>query len=403
MSLPLDLLPHILGFLDASDLETCTLVTVSFHRIARWLLFTHLVLGPYTWKAKATFLEDKGIELRPHVKKITLEINEDDGTSYATMELNAQPLLALLGLLGGPQLDALRIQSVEDCSWDTFPDSFLDTLTTKIFPFIRSLDLNKVAVIPLLTTLSHCLHLQSLSLSGMEYIIGISESGSENEEIIPWNLPRVTSLQVNIFGIEDFGDEDAGPTSLKQYILLAGSGIRSLHLGLCGTRDFPLKWDFLRPFHDLRNSLIHLSFGSHLYETVVTQYEKLGMDPSIRLEFSIFSQLQSISFTTPHAASPTGWEPWWRCLTQSFDYPQNTLKVLRFYLHSTYCPEFVSTNPLDNMAEETKFEIHIVACGDIDGAGFVETARAFRMNLPSWDAAAKLKISVGESGGEESP
>ncbi|KAH8834596.1 hypothetical protein DL96DRAFT_1810838 [Flagelloscypha sp. PMI_526] len=313
------------------------------------------------------------------------------------MDLEDQLLHSLLETLG-PQLDAFCIQSVDDCNWDEFPDSFLDIFTTQVMPRIRSLDLNRIILIPLLATLRHCPHLQSLSLSERNYIIGASESGTGTGDIVPYTLPRVTSLEVEIFGLEDFEDDQGAPTSLKQLILLSGASIRSLYLGMCSSMYFPLKWEFLYPFHDLRNSLAHLAFGSHLYESVVFQFNNSTKDRDMGLDFWMFPQLQSISILIPIHTSPTGWGPWSRCLAQSLDYPhQAKLRILKFILLSNYYPvPASSTNPLDHMAKAVKFKIHVVTCGDLDEAVFAETAQAFRMDLPSWDADEKLEFWMGE-------
>ncbi|KAH8798755.1 hypothetical protein DL96DRAFT_1720351 [Flagelloscypha sp. PMI_526] len=210
------------------------------------------------------------------------------------------------------------------------------------------------------------------------------------------SLPRVSSLVLDVFGEEDFDDSDTGegPRSLKRFIHLAGASIHPLRFVRSDSKYFPLAWDFLHPFRGLRNSLFHLTFGAQLYETVVSDFGNSDMHPTARLDFGIFPRPQSISFSIPEGESSTGWEVWSIFLTQSFDYPlQPTLRTLTFFLHSGFCPNAVfSPSSLDGLAEKVDFGIDVITCGGFNVSTFSMTAQAFRIDLPSWDGAGKLKI-----------
>ncbi|KAH8834603.1 hypothetical protein DL96DRAFT_1757420, partial [Flagelloscypha sp. PMI_526] len=396
MSLPLDLVPPILGLLADPDLEKCMRVTVTFRRIALRLLFTHLVLYPRTCWSKCTFLlGEEGVELRPLVKKITLI--ESHNLSLTGMDMYSPLLPSVLELVGS-QLDAFYFQSTQGISWEDFPSPLLEAVTNHVLPHVHDLELNQVDLIPLLTTLTHCPHLQKLSLGSQNWNISMSEGDNNNDDEIGLQLPRMTSLVLNTFSQRDFGDGRRGPTSLKRFLLLTGSSIRSLTLNRLNDEDFPLKWDFLRPFVDLRNSLFHLSFGPHFYQTVVDLIDFSNIEPRAKLNFGMFSQLQSISFSISEYPRRGGWEAWSKTLAQSLCYhPQPKLNVLRFTVPSKYYPKPASlTNPLDDLAEGAKYEMHIVICGKFYEASFDRAVLAFRKDMPSWDEAGKLKFWVRE-------
>ncbi|KAH8798753.1 hypothetical protein DL96DRAFT_1564800 [Flagelloscypha sp. PMI_526] len=329
---------------------------------------------------------------------------------------DAQLILHLVELVGD-RLDAFCIQSVDDFGWDQFPDSFISLIAVKVLPHIHSLELIRIMRIPLLATLRHCTHLQTVRLGAMSYLIAPSEGDGHDKETLEFGIPLVSSLVVDVFGKEDFGDDREGPTSLKRLILLVGASICSLTLSWCCDPQFPFEWDFLHPFRDLRHSLLHLSFGTHLYETIrqlvsfpilffhlflnyaiVDHMTEPDIKHQTKLDFGIFSHLQSITFSIPKGASPAGWELFSICFAQSLNCsPRTPLITLNFVLHSIYYPEHASsTSLLDNLVQNGNFDIHVVARGGLDGHGFADITEAFRMDLPSWDDAGKLKFWFGE-------
>ncbi|KAH8834598.1 hypothetical protein DL96DRAFT_498303 [Flagelloscypha sp. PMI_526] len=284
--------------------------------------------------------------------------------SLSGIDMYSLLLPSLLELVGS-QLDAFYFQATYDHNWEDFPRSFLDAITTHVLPHVYDLELSQVDQIPLLTILMQCPHLQTLSLSGGGWNIGTSEEGNNNNDLLRLRLPRLTSIVFGNIGEDDFGDDGERPTSLRRFLLLTGSSIRSLTLDRFSDEDFPLKWDFLRPFCDLRSSLLHLSFGPHLYETVVNLIAFSNIEPRAKLNFGMFSQLESISFSTSEYPRRGGSETWSKTLAQSLGYhPQPKLKILRFTVPSKYYTNLISwTHPLDDLAGEANYEMHIVICG----------------------------------------
>ncbi|KAH8834667.1 hypothetical protein DL96DRAFT_1581240 [Flagelloscypha sp. PMI_526] len=383
MSLPLDLLPNIMGSLDITDLESCSLVAASFRKIARPLLFAHVTLCNGTWKPKCTFLlSDPGVVYHRHVKKLSLQI---DG--MPSLDMDEEIPLSLTSVLEmlAPYLEAFCLHSTVDFGWEKLNSSFLDVIIRVIMPRIRSLELLRIMQIPVLTTLKNCPHLQHLHLSATDYIIGKPENYVEIKDLYDWNLPKATSIEIDVFGEEDFGDV----SSLQPYIRYAGAKIRAFKLGKSCNRHFPLSWDFLRPFEEMRNSIHHLSFGSHLFSTVV---EHCSTDSYVTLDLDMFSHLHSITFEVSSDSNPIDWPLWFGCLAQSFQHPQHSmLTTLMFTLSDSSAPDFGPTlNPFNSLAEQCGFEVRFVlrSCGH--GESFAEIVSAFRQALPSWETAGRL-------------
>ncbi|KAH8798754.1 hypothetical protein DL96DRAFT_1638642 [Flagelloscypha sp. PMI_526] len=387
MSLPLDLLSPILESLENSDLEACTLVAVAFHRVARQLLFAHIVLCSDTWRAKCAFaLDSRGVELRRSARKVTLII---DGIPILKSESDLPRLLQLFFEEIGPCLDAFRVQTSSELWWRTFHHSFREIITSTM-PHIRSLEVLGVSQIPLVKTLSYFPHLRRLSLKSEDFIIGIPEDLA-NDDILRSSVPKIASLSVAGFTDQDFEES----TSLTQFMLLATPQIHCLTLDQSSTNHYPLYWDFLQAF---TSSLYHISFGKDLYRTVVPKFWNYTLDELSSEKIHRFSQLQSVTISIPHDASPEEWEPWWPQIAQGIQNLRNlyflpSLNALRFVLPSSFALGNVSSASLPSLSElvvHSSFEIHIViSCPATD---FPQMANDFRTCLPSWDAAGRLKF-----------
>ncbi|KAH8834626.1 hypothetical protein DL96DRAFT_1581130 [Flagelloscypha sp. PMI_526] len=389
MSLPLDLLPLILGYLDRQDLEKCCRVTVAFRHIARPLLFSHVILWSSTWKAKCSFLLGETSERRlSHIKKVTIRI---DGIPGLTKEGKFQPLIQSFLRTVGPQLDAFCIHADSDRHWKKLHPSFRNDICDTILPHIHTFELVKIVQIRLLTVLSHCPKLQVLRLGSTDYVIGKSEDEIKKEDLVELGLPRMTSLVMDDFGREDL----RGSTSLARYLVFRGNEIRNLTLSRYCEEDFALALDFLIPFDELRNSLLHIFFGTHLYETVVRrplpELDLLGL--------GIFPRVQTITFTAPVDASPGEWDHWWTYIAQTLDQPEivdciRSLKTMKMVLQSRNPPDDKPLSVINELTSKVDFEIHIMGSGISVAQNFSEIARAFRTCLPSWDQAGKLKFWV---------
>ncbi|KAH8834607.1 hypothetical protein DL96DRAFT_1581070 [Flagelloscypha sp. PMI_526] len=387
MSLPLDLLPNILGSLDAADLEACTLVAFSFRRIARQFLFTHLVLCARTWEAKCSFLrEELGSEFRRKVTKITLKIEELP--VLAKVHKVPRPLLLLLQEVGS-QLDMFCIEAEREISWDILHPSIREVVVN-FLPYIRSLELFGINQIPLLTVLVHFPHLQRLSLQADLAIIGKMDQNDHEENALELSLPGVTSISVNVFAEEDFEK----PNSSLAHIL-TGPNIRSVMLVRSCDDDFLISWDAVELF---AHQLHHLSLGAQFYHTVVNEFSTTPTTATRFLDFGLLSQLQSITFTIPDGVRPAEWKPWSNGISRLIMNDENglylpSLVTLKFILPSNLTPGKDSSTNLDDIATKSSFEIHIIArSGPSDRGSFFEMVRAFQACLPSWIKAGRLKF-----------
>ncbi|KAH8834630.1 hypothetical protein DL96DRAFT_1581142 [Flagelloscypha sp. PMI_526] len=389
MSLPLDLLPPILEFLDVWDLEQCCLVAVAFHQIARPLCFSHVILCSTTWKSKCTFLlRERGEDLRSHIKKVTMRIEGIPGLSQND---EFEPLIQSLLKTVGPQLNAFCIQTNTDYYWRELLPSFRELIHTGTMSRVRSLELLGITQIRLLTALSRMSHIKSLRLGSTDYVIGKPEEDITKENLEILSLPCLTSLAMDTFGEEDFGQT----TSLARYLAVHGEYIQYLRFGRFCDEDFPLTLSFLSPFVGLRNSVVHLSFGTHLYETAVRQHptEFKGLD------FGLFARLQTLTFTTPVNSSPSDWRYWWTYISKSLNYPTaverlRSLKTMKVVLLSRNPPDENPSSAINELVTKFDFEIHIMGSGDRIRQNFLEIARTFRVCLPLWEEAGKLKFWV---------
>ncbi|KAH8834640.1 hypothetical protein DL96DRAFT_1581177 [Flagelloscypha sp. PMI_526] len=145
----------------------------------------------------------------------------------------------------------------------------------------------------------------------------------------------------------------------------------------------------------LRRSVVHLSLGTHLYETAVRQ------NPMVTeaLIFGLFDRLHSITFTAPVDASPGGWSSWWTYISDGLDYPLDMdplipLKTMRMVLLSRDPPSENPSSTINALASRFDFEIHIIGSGGRVRQNFVEITSAFRASLPRWEEAGKLKFWV---------
>ncbi|KAH8834606.1 hypothetical protein DL96DRAFT_1581067 [Flagelloscypha sp. PMI_526] len=384
MSLPLDLLPNILRSLDNSDLKICILVSNSFRHIALPLFLAHVTLCSQTWKKKCAFLlGEAGITLRSNIRKITVKIDE---IPILSRDSEFPSLLRLVLREIGPRLDALCIRSKDERSWNELHPAFLKVVVASM-PQIRSLELPGICNIPLLTALSPFPLLQRLYLKSEHFIITIRDYNFDIDALP--SLPKVTFLSVDSFVQEDFSRYN----SLGRYILAAGSEIQSIDLVQFCDDEFPLNWDFLEPY---TGSLLHLSLGTHLYETVVKRLFGRDILEDDIVNFHILPKLQSITFYIPTNASPQDWRLWSSWITRNMenitDNPLPSLEKLIFILKSGIAPDADSSTTLDDLAVRSSFEIHmIISC---PAASFSRSATAVRSCLPSWDVTGRLKCWI---------
>ncbi|KAH8834605.1 hypothetical protein DL96DRAFT_1581066 [Flagelloscypha sp. PMI_526] len=283
----------------------------------------------------------------------------------------------------GPQLDAFCIETLVEHAWEQLHPTFRNTFRINMLR-IRSLELLGISQTPLLKLLSHFPFLERLSLRADEFIIGAREDDVEVEELL--SLPNASSILIDGFVEDDFAEW----TSLSRYMLAAASEMESLILVRSTSDEFPVDWYFLEPY---TSSLHHLSFSTHLYQTIVKRdaHQRRGYHSSPELD--IFPQLRSITFSIPNDASPLDWEAWSNWVARTMDNPIDALPFLtnlKFILQSTLVPSSASSTTLDELATSSNFEIHIIVTCPV--AGFSETVSAFRGCLPSWDAVGRLKF-----------
>ncbi|KAH8834594.1 hypothetical protein DL96DRAFT_1810836 [Flagelloscypha sp. PMI_526] len=352
MALPLDILPHILGSLDNSDLENCVLVGAAFHSISRQPLFTHLTLCPRTRRTKCAFiLGEGGIQPRQYIRKITVTIPETPTSTEDSVFLSS---LRLVLQKIGPQLEAFCLQAQHERIWKQLQLVFRDIIPSTM-PHLLSLEFLGVSEIPLLATLNHFPLLQKLSLKAESYLIG--SRGDDTDPDAFSSLPQVSSIIIDGFVQDDF----RGTNSLVRYIK-ARREIRSLTLAhFCGD-EFPLNWYFLEPS---TSSLHHLNLGTDLYQTVVSRPLDNDTKEVETLKFSMLPHLQSITFTIPKSASPQEWQLWSSWLARSMENPSDSSPLplprqLKLIVQSRFAPTKDSTASLDELAMNSSFEIHMI-------------------------------------------
>ncbi|KAH8834593.1 hypothetical protein DL96DRAFT_1810835 [Flagelloscypha sp. PMI_526] len=283
-SLPIDLLPNILSSLEASDLEKCCLVTQSFHGVARQLLFSHLILSSTTWKAKCRFLLDAPDD---HLLKLTKSLTIYIVGMPVFFEVDEVPSLfvSLLQKFDGHRLAAFCMNALpNEYRWLDLSPHFERLIFDSILPFTSSLQFVGFTYIPLLRVIGRCSGLLDNALGANSDSIGNLVTQSEKTQV----LPSVRSISFGTFGTSDFNAN----ISLSQYLGLPETRIQSLSFAeYCSSDKFPISLSFLGPFRILTQHLLHLSFGTQLYDVIVAaggQYKILPL--------GMFPQLQTLQF-----------------------------------------------------------------------------------------------------------
>ncbi|KAH8834472.1 hypothetical protein DL96DRAFT_1580673 [Flagelloscypha sp. PMI_526] len=384
VSLPLDLLPHLLAPLHTADLESCSLVTRDFYQVARQLQFSKLVLCSKTWRAKCRFLLDKpGSHLLKHVKNLTLR-NLDmpvfiNGAGVPSL------LISLLRKLKGHCTKSFCVESLsQEHPWSDLHSTFRETVMVYLLPHVSSLHLLGVTRIPLLTIIRQCPLVMSIELSAQADHTTTDVDTREQESPC---VSDVTSLSMGVFGESDFSTKK----TLGKYILLAGAKITSLELRQHYSNDhFFYSLSFLNRFKALAQQLLHLSLGPQLYAVIVS-----GKDRAITL--NMFPQLQTLelSLLVEHDDDYAhNWAPWseWvvRLLNSDSNHPRSLL-ILRFLLKPG--GERRQRTALDELAAVSNFQIHVCVggcAGNVRLCG--ETVSSVRGSLNAWDTAGKLKF-----------
>ncbi|KAH8834604.1 hypothetical protein DL96DRAFT_1676677 [Flagelloscypha sp. PMI_526] len=385
-SLPVDLLPNFLCSLDAPDLEMCCLVTGSFYRVARPLLFTHLVLSSRTWKAKCRLLlHNPESHLLKHTRSLTLEVVGipvfDEDTEHHSI------LVSLLQRFQGHYLDAFCMDSrLDERRWSNLNKRFQDAISVSILPFTSSIQFLGLTFIPLLTVLAQCSLLQDIRLGAASKDIG--DENDIQQEVLSL-LPGPSALSFDVFGTSDFEEN----VSLTKYMLLKGDKIQYLEFGeYCSESSFPISLSFLEPFTNLKGRLLHLSFGPHLHRVIVAGVKKHGSLP-----LGMFPQLQTLQFAHSARRGKTDkdrWTPWAHWLATMFTTELNREKPIKI-LHLSMYPDDGPwpITSLDQLVGAMNFQIHVYVDGrGKNTEGFGDTVASVRNSLPSWDGAGKLKF-----------
>ncbi|KAH8798761.1 hypothetical protein DL96DRAFT_1638672 [Flagelloscypha sp. PMI_526] len=386
--LPLDLLPNFLCSLDTSALEQCSLVSWSFHRVARQLLFSHLVLCGKTWKAKCMVLLDAADD---HLVKLTKSLTLDAVDMPVFFQEDEVPplLIAVLQRFRGHRFETFRMTCLPaEMKWSFLNPHFVDLITGSILPCTSSLQLFGFTCIPLLKVIGRCPGLLDIALGAHSDTIG--DQIDQSEAI---HLPSgARSISFGVFGTSDF---DAN-NSLAKYMGQTDMKIRSLSFAeYCSNNQFPTSLSFLEPFGSLTHHLLHLSFGSQLYDVIATENEYHAVLP-----LQMFPQLQTLQFAFSADQAPDEvmdrWTPWcnwvYSIFTSEFGRP-GSLEILRFSMYPSDQQRPETT--LDGLAGTVDFEIHICVDGSGGNAGhFEDTVVSVRNSLPSWDEAGNLKFWI---------
>ncbi|KAH8834533.1 hypothetical protein DL96DRAFT_1580872 [Flagelloscypha sp. PMI_526] len=376
-SLPLDLLPQLLHSLDAPDLDICCLVTRDFYRVARQVFFTHLVLTSRTWRAKCRLLlSDRGSQFVANIRNLTIQLLQMP-LFLADEELPSN-LVSLLERWSGPAC------SIYSFCLEAVPE----------YSYTRSLHVLGLFSIPLHTVLGYCTILLSLHLSAK--VEEIPRDLLDGDTTPTSFSTEIRSLLFGSFGQSDFSQR----RTLAPFLQMNGTRIHSLELGYYCHPHFPVTLNFLASYHSITNWLVHLSFGSFLFNTVTveatTGIEKTVLPP---LGINHFPQLERLSLAHDSGRWDSLWHIWFEWIALTLDPSSSNIprsfKCLEFIQQLDEGPRPRSA-ALDNLAASTNFDIHgiVMVRRKVSPQRLEETISAFRSFLPSWHHAGKLKFWV---------
>ncbi|KAH8834464.1 hypothetical protein DL96DRAFT_1580654 [Flagelloscypha sp. PMI_526] len=399
VTLPLDIVPQILGVLPMSDLETCGLVTAAFHAISQEIIFTyHLVLCWKTWRAKSYFfLGESGSHLCARVKNLKLRLEGMPGpyNHLSPRESDSDHKLFALVEKLGPQLDKLSLHGLvgQVCvNWgSSVPWKFHDFLCTKVFPHITSLEVDDFTSIPLLSIVSHCVRLQHLQVGARDGRIAIDEVAPN-----PIKLPPITNFAIKGFSEADFVSE----TSLGRYLAASNSKMAYLELSGCA---YALSLNFLPPMVSLRSTLQHLNLGTDVYYALRPGYQ----DDEVwdLLPLPTFPQLHMLTLNMLHISFqfPNWWTLWFKWIAQNLSQPSlpPNFHTLRLVVHNVdqYCvmPPLTASVEMGQLAEYSSIEIH---CTLKSNGRYPQRAQVaagmLRSFLKGWDEVGKLNFWVSD-------
>ncbi|KAH8834468.1 hypothetical protein DL96DRAFT_1757185 [Flagelloscypha sp. PMI_526] len=389
--LPLDVLPNILHFLAAQDLQTCSIVNHSFHQDVHPLLFSHLVLCYRTWDKKCRFLlHDMNTNRCALISKLTIQL--EMLPVYRSSQVPTE-LISLLVKIS-PQVRSLNIDGFKEneyeayndgTSWEYISPIFRDILCQHLMPPVQSLRIVNIGGLPVY-------HFSSgyAEYPPADYTTGDAERAT---------LPDITSLTLDPFLTSDQREI----TSLSHFVKGAVGKLSSFTIFEPFRSYHSINLQFLQPFEEIRTYLHHLSLGFILYNFIV--YGK-RFSPQFNstelLPLASFSQLQTVSISIRIPSTKQEWDYWFKWLTVSLEATDSTripttFKALRLTVipHLASSGNFSATpHPLNDLHNNFNFSIELTVPISLGNEMVEKTFTLLRSTLPSWDGHGKLKLWI---------
>ncbi|KAH8796809.1 hypothetical protein DL96DRAFT_1825614 [Flagelloscypha sp. PMI_526] len=307
-------------------------------------------------------------------------------------------LIALITQIG-PKLHSFRIESLEYnhagealcLRWSGIGPWFLSTIFDHVIPFIHTLELIEVTLVPLLHILARAPRLRNITLSSvLDPISGICEYPLS----VVVDIPKVIKLDLTLWAF--ISDDLETGSHLGQLMQDFGKNISTLELRTPLDVYFPGIFDYFYKFEDLQGSLRVLFVGSNLYHRIVSPVNVTDV-----LHLEKFKNLQVLTLAIAVPKNSSDWMKWFDwlgiCLKSERSIPKS-LRILRFSVAPNGFWDY-KTIPFLHMnfnsfASSSRFSLEFVA-SRVDGHEKNEVLFAMiRSCLRPWEEAGKLSFFV---------
>ncbi|KAH8832057.1 hypothetical protein DL96DRAFT_1706437 [Flagelloscypha sp. PMI_526] len=395
--LPTDLFPFILCLLSTSQLGVCSLVNSQMQHMSQALLFSHYDFRNITgrWATQREFfLSSRGQMLAKHIRSLAIHLYIFDSQSLDDLS----ELLSLVHSITRLEIDAGYTGRCQ--TWSDVVPGLWDALFSKVGEDVQSLTVNRVRGVPLEYVLVRCPSLRHLQFWPID-------SGYMNIE--KWTTPPCTRSHFRSLTISSFTGLHPG---LESFLQQTRHGLQELHrLSYHQHEPSP----FFQLVHSLRETLVHLSFDSHLFATV-----SRARDPDL-LPLSALTRLQTLTFYAwlPGIGPLPSWKPGTTkaatppCGTKDDSYPFHiwiarliteeglplSFTTFRFLILIHSKPyEFLRHEELDSLAASTRAGVKLSFELNCEGSHFGHTSavRVVEQYLPTWKELGKLRIRLVE-------
>ncbi|KAH8834668.1 hypothetical protein DL96DRAFT_1581241 [Flagelloscypha sp. PMI_526] len=255
-----------------------------------------------------------------------------------------------------------------------------------VMPYVKSLELVEVGLVPVLDVLDKAPQLSNLFLSSeLALLFGDSTDN---------HLAITTDLDIT-FGAFSFEDLDPD-NSQDRFLERAGKYIPYLNLQAPYGRFFPPDLIFLDPLDLLRAHLRQLTLGIDMYESIVML--KNGADPT---SFETFTSLKSLAFSLKCPAESSDWLIWFDWIAISFSHTPKSFNTLQFSITTNKNTAGWDDKAIpgkdfqfNDIAPSSTFSIDIVVPSSDGTESNERLFRFIRSWLGPWEEVGKLKFWV---------